>query len=74
MIYIYIIISGCLGIGFGLVIAKLYTNYLLKQAGILTGKSAERFYREINDGEMSKSQEKFLKNCKTIYDNMRKEE
>lgn len=33
---------------------------------ILKGKSAKRFYSEINDGEISEKQKKFLNECLSL--------
>jgi hypothetical protein len=35
----------------------------LRPTPILKGKSAKRFYREINDKKISKEQEAFIQNC-----------
>ena len=35
----------------------------LRPTPVLKGKAAKRFYREINNGEISKEQKKFLDEC-----------
>ena len=35
---------------------------------ILDEKSSERFYSEINDGEISEKQQKFLKECSQLLE------
>lgn len=35
----------------------------MRPTPVLKGKSAERFYNEINQGEISKEQQKFLNEC-----------
>lgn len=38
-------------------------NKELRPTPILKGKAAKRFYREINDGEISKEQKSFIQGC-----------
>ena len=38
-------------------------NYELRPTPILRGNAAKRFYQEINNGEISKEQKKFLDDC-----------
>jgi hypothetical protein len=38
-------------------------DYKLTPTPILKGKSAKRFYKEINNGKISKEQEEFLEEC-----------
>ncbi len=44
----------------------------LRPTPILKGKSAKRFYREINDKSLSKEQEKFLKECVDLLKNTKR--
>lgn len=43
----------------------------LRPTPILTGKSAKRFYREINDSEISKEQQEFLDDCVKLLKNLK---
>ena len=42
----------------------------MKNLPILKGKSAKRFYSEINDGEISEEQQKFLDECSELVNDM----
>lgn len=36
---------------------------MIRPTPILKGKSAKRFYQEINQGEISEKQKKYIKHC-----------
>ena len=38
----------------------------MRPTPILKGKAAKRFYKEINDGEVSEKQKKFLEECSKL--------
>ena len=40
---------------------------------ILKGKAAKRFYKEINDGETSDKQKKYIEHCKKILHSYEKQ-
>ena len=45
---------------------KQKENWDIKPTSILKGKDAKRFYEEINQGEISDKQKKFLEECLSL--------
>ncbi len=41
-------------------------SYGLRPTPILKGNAAKRFYREVNDGKISKEQKEFLNDCVSL--------
>lgn len=75
IIYIFLtVILILLGILTSLILYARHRDrkqHYIRPTPVLKGKSAKKFYDEINDEEITEEQKEFLEECKDIYEKNR---